>query len=82
MEINVTQHTKVCISSEEQKRIALQYLYLNFKWSKDHFIEDGSVMQRVEYATSHRWTEEEFVREAKEDDYFVAGTIKLIDKLP
>jgi hypothetical protein len=81
MEINVIQHVKACISSEQQKRITLQYLYLNFKWSKNHFIKDGSVMQDVEYATSHRWTEEKFVREAEEDDYFVAGIIKLIDKL-
>jgi hemerythrin len=81
MEINITQYTKACISTEEQKRITLDYLYRNFRWSKNHFIEDEQVMKKMEYATSHPWTEEEFVREAQEDDYFVAGLIKLINKL-
>jgi len=81
MEINITQHIKAHISTEEQKRITLDYLYRHFGWSKKHFIEDEKVMEIVEYATSHRWTEKEFVREAHEHDYFVAGMINLINKL-
>jgi len=82
MEIHATQHLKVQISDQEQKRIVLEYFYSKFKWKKDYFIKNGQVMEDVEYSTSHRWTDEEFVREAQEDDYFVAGIIKLINKLP
>lgn len=80
MIINATQNLQVSISELEQKRIVCDFLYKQFQWSENHFIKDGKVMKRVEYSTSHSWTDDEFCKEASEQDYFVAGLLKLIKK--
>lgn len=81
MEIHATQHLKVQISDQEQKRIVLDYLYKHFKWGKDFYIKDGNVMESVEYCGSHCWDEQKFRRKATEEDYFVAGIMKIIKKI-
>lgn len=72
--------TQVDIPDYEVKRIALEFIYKKCGWNKDYFIKDGKVYEDVEYATSHRWTDQEFVREATEEDFFVAGVIKILSK--
>lgn len=81
MEIHATQHLKVQISDQEQKRITLDYLYKHFNWKKDFYIKDDNVMECVEHCGSHCWDEQEFRRAATEEDYFVAGVIKMINKI-
>lgn len=81
MEIHATQYLKVHISDHEQQRIVLDYLYKHFKWGENFYIKDGNVMECVEHCGSHCWDEQEFRREATDEDYFVAGIIKIFKKI-
>ena len=64
----VTGQVSITLSPEEEKRIALEYLYKEFGWSRDHFIEDGMVKRNVTQHTTHAWEETETLYEASYAD--------------
>ncbi len=75
----VTGQVSITISPEDEKQIALEYLCKEFDWSKDHFIEDGKVKQRVTKHTTHSWEVVETVREADELDKSVDFIVRSLN---
>ena len=69
MKINCTQHIQAEISWQEQLDITEKTLRKLYGWTDKAYVSvDGRLVQRVEYATSHAWTEQEEIREATEGD--------------
>lgn len=69
MKINCTQHIQAEICWQEQLDITEKTLRDLYGWKDNAYISvDGRLMQNVEYATSHAWTEQEEIREANEGD--------------
>ena len=64
----VTGQVSITISPEDEKQIALEYLYKEFGWSDDYLIQDGMVKERVTNHTTHAWEEVLTLREADELD--------------
>jgi hypothetical protein len=79
MTINSTIKTE--ISESEHKRLALEYIYKYLNWDSGYFIEDEKVCQKKTYHSSHSWDGVEKIRDATEQDYFVAGVIKMIAEI-
>lgn len=63
---------------EKNVNEALGFIYMAFDWNPNFYLKEGYVYESVEYATSHRWTEEEKVRKASEIDLAV---FKILDKI-
>jgi len=65
---------KVHLSDKEQSKIAREVLLKALRskslydWSDNHYISDDRVYVQHEYATTHSWTEDTFLREATECD--------------
>lgn len=76
MKIQATQLISVDISTDEQRRIAVEFLEKKFNWNPNYFVEEGKVYQMVEYVTSHRWDSKELVREAKQTDKLMYQVFK------
>ncbi len=72
----VTGQVSITISPEDEKQIALEYLYKEFGWSRDHFIEDGMVKRNVTQHTTHAWEETETLHEADQLDKSVDWIIR------
>jgi len=69
MKINCTQHIQAEISWQEQLDITEKTLRKLYGWTDKAYVSvDGRLVQNVEYATSHSWTEQEEIREATEGD--------------
>lgn len=64
----VTGQIKITISPEEERKIALEYLYKELDWSEDHFIEEGVVKRNLTNHTTHSWEEVQTLREAEDTD--------------
>ena len=83
MKIEGTQKVEIEISELTQKRIALQYIYETMNGKEDYFIEDGKVFEHVVhvvYATSHRFDQKEFRRDAMCIDKSVYSVVKELKK--
>ena len=72
----VTGQISITISPEEQRKIALEYLYKELGWSDDYFIEDGMVKERVTNHTTHSWDEVLTLREADQMDTSIDFILK------
>jgi hypothetical protein len=81
MKIKALQQLELEISEQEHKHVALEYLYKAFDWKSEYFIEDEKVCQKKTYHSSHSWEGVEKIRDATEQDYFVAGVIKMIAEI-
>ena len=75
----VTGQVSITISPEDEKQIALEYLCKELDWSKDHFIEDGKVKQRVTNHTTHAWDEVRQLREADQMDTSVDFIVRSLN---
>lgn len=81
MEVTAAQIVKVEISIEEQKRIAIQTLRSAAMWFSDQHVQDGKLIQRETFHTTHSWTEDSIVRDATPLDLATDLLIKHILKL-
>jgi len=72
----VTGQISITISPEEQRKIALEYLYKELGWSEDHFIEGGMVKRKVTNHTTHSWVDVKTLREADQMDTSIDFILK------
>jgi hypothetical protein len=79
MTIDAIQNLKVSISEDKIKEIAVSFLLKAFDWKLSYSIDDGKVMETVEYCGSHCWTDKEFRRDATEEDRLIDQLIKKIN---
>lgn len=68
MEVTVTQTQRVQISQDERRRITIATLRDAAKWVSGNYIENGNLMIRHNYSTSHSFYEDSVVRNANEID--------------
>jgi hypothetical protein len=68
MQVTVTTTQQVQISEKEQRRIAIAVLRNAAKWVDGNYIENGNLMLREHYATSHSFYEDLVVRNATQLD--------------
>jgi hypothetical protein len=65
---------KIELDNEEEKRVARATLLRTlqskslYDWSDNHYIADDRVYVEHQYATTHSWTEDTFLRDATETD--------------
>ncbi len=81
MKITGTQKVEVDVSPEMLKHIVLNYLYENFSWKPEYFIDDGDVCEMAVYTTSHTWKNKETIRKATAADKTVSAMVKEIQKI-
>jgi hypothetical protein len=75
----VTGQVSMTISPEDEKQIALEYLYKEFGWSEDYFVQDGMVKERVTNHTTHSWEEVLTLREADQLDKSVDFIVRSLN---
>lgn len=79
MKITANIPYEIEISEDEQRRIALNYLYKIFNWKSTYSINDEKVYDAVtKHHHSTNWIDSEYVRDATDDDYTVA---LILDKM-
>jgi len=76
----VTGQVSITISPEDEKQIALEYLYKEFGWSEDYFVKDGMVKERVTNHTTHSWEEVLTLREADQLDTSVDFIVRSLNQ--
>jgi len=69
------------INSLEHKRLTLDYINKYLNWGENHFIKDDKVFERRLCHTTHSFYLDYEVREASDEDYFVAGVVEMIKKI-
>jgi hypothetical protein len=81
MEIEITTEVtkKYDIPNEQAAKIALEYIKKEFDIEPHMWIENGNLMEEVEYITSHKWTDNEAIRVATKKDKYLLKTVKLIN---
>lgn len=75
MEVQAT--TTVRLDERTQKQICISFLRKALKFSEDYYIKDGKVIHSYSYRS---WTEEDFVRDATEEDYALVTVLKALWK--
>lgn len=75
-ELHIQETRKITISDEQEKKIALEFIKKKYNIDILMWIEDGKLMQSVEYHTSHAWSCDEEVREATELDKCILKVVK------
>ena len=71
---------KATIDAKEAGMIALSYFEDQFQIDPFMWIEDGNLMKKVEYVTSHSWYADEVIRKASKLDKHVLNTVKAIHR--
>jgi hypothetical protein len=81
MEIEITTEVtkRFDITKKQAAQITLDYLKEEFNIDPYMWIEDGDLMEEVEYITSHKWTANEKVRKMTKNDKYLLKTAKLIN---
>ena len=72
IELPYTQKVSIDIDNEKQLLITLSYLEKVFDWSRDWFIDNDKVKSSEVCYSSHSFTREIIIRDASDEDYFVA----------
>jgi hypothetical protein len=80
MKIKANTLVEVELSEEEQKKIALAYLYKIYNWKEGYHISDENVYQTVTMHGHDAWNDEVFIGYATDDDYVVASLLLKIKK--
>lgn len=80
MKIKGQTTTEIEVDDREMKKIVLKYIYDNFDWGENFYINGGDVVERKVFHTTHSWTNNVLKRGATEKDYFVCGMVELIKK--
>lgn len=66
----------VTLKEEEQKRVALHFLYKLYNWKENYEIIDLKVHEsKVCNHHSTNWIEHEYIRDATDDDYVIASLL-------
>ena len=81
MKVKGKQEVEIELSPEMIKHIVLEFLYSNFNWGSQYFIENGKVSTIQEFATTHRWTENKVIRNADNIDKCLYALVKEIKKI-
>ncbi len=76
MIVEFTERKRAEISEREANKVAIEQIYKICKIPYRAFIRNGKLIESVEYATSHRWFEDEIRREATTQDYWALEIIK------
>ncbi len=76
MKLSITKIEEVSIDKRQQREITIKYLEDRYQLHRDMRIEDGNLMEEVEYVTSHKWYSNEVVRIATRSDKEVLLIIK------
>lgn len=75
MKIKANIPTEIVLSKEQQKEIALDYLYNLYEWKSSYFISDQCLYKTMTYHQHETWTEDVFIRDAIDDDYVIASLL-------
>lgn len=75
MKIKANIPTEIVLSKEQQKKIALDYLYNLYEWKSSYFISDQCLYKTVIYHQHETWEEDLVVRDATDDDYVMASLL-------
>jgi hypothetical protein len=80
MKVDITRAIKetIDISKEDAKNIVLNYIYDEFGITPLMFIKDQKLMIKLEYTGSHKWTDDEIIRDASDEDKIILDAVKLI----
>jgi len=76
MKIKGIQKVDVEITEEERETMVVDYLQEKYKVNPWMWIQDGNLMDEVEYISSHKWYSKEVVREATSLDKAVLKILK------
>lgn len=70
----------ITLTEKEQREVIIQYIFYKYGISPDMWIEirdDKKIlMKEIQYVTSHKFTIEEEVREASENDEMILNCLK------
>ena len=80
MKIKANTLVEVELSEDEQKKIALAYLYKIYNWKEGYHISNENVYQTVTIHGHDAWNDEVFVRYATDDDYVVGSLLCKLKK--
>lgn len=75
MKIKANTQVEVELTEDEQKNIALEYLYKLYNWKKGYYISNENVRQVVTIHGHDAWSDDIHIRYATDDDYVVGGLI-------
>jgi hypothetical protein len=80
MKVDITRAIKetIDISKEDAKNIVLNYIYDEFGITPSMFIKDQKLMIKREYTGSHKWIDDEIIRDASDEDKIILDAVKLI----
>lgn len=81
MQIAATQEIKINITKSEQRKIALAFLYDNFSWNNNMYIENDKVMESVSVGFSYIWADEKVRRDASEQDKAIFKIVESIKQI-
>ena len=80
MKILANTLVEVDVSEDEQRKIAVAYLFNIYDWKDGYHICEEKVYQAVTVHHHDAWSDEVFIRYATDDDYVVASLLLKIKK--
>ena len=80
MKIIAQTDVEVTLSDQQVASIAMDYLCRSLNWQLNFFIKDEQVCHPIYFNGSHSWEETKIVRDATEEDYFIASVFKILKR--
>ena len=76
MVIKATQEVNVELSDEQQKIVALEYIFKQTAWKSSYYIKDGWVYEEQTCHTTHSFELQKKIRKANEEDTLINEILK------
>jgi len=76
MVIKATQEVNVELSDEQQKIVALEYIFKHADWKSNYYVKDGWVYENETCHTTHSFDLQKKIRKANGEDSLIDEILK------